>query len=217
MTGTNGLIIDVQQASLNTATVQIKTLTINGKQVTMAVFRQLLQEELFNEDGTLKGQVWGHVNYFPKPCEPDHLHVVWQKGAELRRACIFENPCRSVLATHEQRMREAASDLLAFALRNETDGLSQELCVNVTGYQLVRVTLGGIVVDNIHTPYIASEPWERRDRHRALRLTDRPSNTTAAHIEGFLARGHVYRQRVARSYAASYAICANSPHLFIAT
>lgn len=80
-------ILTTQNAQITTAAVEVKTLTISGKQVTLSVFRQLIHEDLVSEDGALNGLPWGHVNYHPWKCEgASHLHVVWQKGEELRRA-----------------------------------------------------------------------------------------------------------------------------------
>jgi len=81
--------LTVHNAQISTATVEIKTLTITGKQVTLAVFRQLIDEDLISEDGELQGVPWGTVNYHPDKCDAgDHLHVVWQKGDKLRRARV---------------------------------------------------------------------------------------------------------------------------------
>ena len=87
--------LTVHNAEIHTATVEIKTLTISGKQVTLAVFRQLPEKPLINDDGTLNGIPWGRVNYHPdkKGCDSltrvhryAHRHVVWQRGTELLRA-----------------------------------------------------------------------------------------------------------------------------------
>jgi hypothetical protein len=81
--------LTVQNAAITTASVEIKTLTVSGKQVTLAVFRQLLEQPLVREDGTLAGQPWGIVNYHPDKCAGSpvrHWHVVWQEGSELRRS-----------------------------------------------------------------------------------------------------------------------------------
>ncbi|MCZ4516849.1 hypothetical protein O3Q52_53880, partial [Streptomyces sp. ActVer] len=69
---------------------EVKTLTISGKQVTLAVFRQLREEPLIAKDGTIGGTLWGTVNYHPDKCADDreHLHVVWQQGNELRRSSV---------------------------------------------------------------------------------------------------------------------------------
>lgn len=82
--------LTVQNASITTAAVEVKTLTISGKQVTLAVFRQLREEPLIADDGTLNGQPWGYVNYHPDKCADatPHWHVVWQRGDELLRSRV---------------------------------------------------------------------------------------------------------------------------------
>jgi hypothetical protein len=84
--------LTVHNAEIKTATVEIRTLTISGKQVTLAVFRQLKEAQLVNEDGSLAGVPWGTVNYHPDKCAADdrHLHVVWQHAEELRRSKVDE-------------------------------------------------------------------------------------------------------------------------------
>jgi hypothetical protein len=87
--------IQVSEAIVHTATVEVKTLMISGRQVTLSVFRQLKNESIFDSEAmTLRGVPWGAVNYFWGDCKPDHLHVVWQYGSELRRACVWERPDR---------------------------------------------------------------------------------------------------------------------------
>lgn len=80
-------ILTTHNAQITTAAVEVKTLTISGKQVTLSVFRQLLPEDLISAEGTFTGVPWGRVNYHPWKCENsmEHLHIVWQKGDELRR------------------------------------------------------------------------------------------------------------------------------------
>jgi hypothetical protein len=83
--------LTVHNAQISTAAVEIKTLTISGKQVTIAVFRQLREERLISFDGTLNGVPWGTVNYHPDKCGDDfadHIHVVWQRGSELLRSRV---------------------------------------------------------------------------------------------------------------------------------
>jgi hypothetical protein len=91
----NGRTITTKEASLKTANISIKALTVNGKQVTMGLFRQLKDEDVIClEHLELQGVAWGHVNYFFGDCQPDHLHVVWQKGEELRRSCVYRRQDR---------------------------------------------------------------------------------------------------------------------------
>jgi hypothetical protein len=86
--------LTVQNAEIKTATVQIQTLTVSGKQVTLAVFRQLREELLLAENGTLNGVPWGTVNYHPDKCVDDHphWHIVWQRDTDLLRARVYQTP-----------------------------------------------------------------------------------------------------------------------------
>lgn len=83
--------LTVHNAEIKTAAVEVRTLTISGKQVTLAVFRQLREARLITEDGTLNGVPWGVVNYHPDKCGADaqHWHVVWQRGTELLRSLVY--------------------------------------------------------------------------------------------------------------------------------
>ncbi len=82
--------ISTHDAVVKTATVEVKVLSLSGKQVTLAVFRQLKLESILDESGKIVGVPWGTVNYCTKDC-PDnrHFHVVWQKGLELRRDAVL--------------------------------------------------------------------------------------------------------------------------------
>ena len=98
------------------ATVEIQTLTISGKQVTLAVFRQLIEEPPLNDQLEWNGTPWGTVNYHWKDCACSRgiksVHLVWQRGSELRRGSI---PADWTVSPPWQLMR-AESDTLA-ALR----------------------------------------------------------------------------------------------------
>lgn len=91
--------VNVEEATIHTLTVEVATMKINGRQVTLSVFRQLRKEDLlaYPEEGescVFRGLPWGTVHYFPDECKDanrgTHLHVVWQLGGVLRRACIDE-------------------------------------------------------------------------------------------------------------------------------
>jgi hypothetical protein len=87
--------LTVENAQIKTASVEVKTLTISGKQVTLAVFRQLPERSVIawnREHPTgLRGKAWGRVNYHPDKCaddKADHIHVVWQDETVLYRAYV---------------------------------------------------------------------------------------------------------------------------------
>jgi len=85
--------INVSQAQIKTATIEIKAITLSGKQMTLAVFRQLQNEDLIDSQTLqLKGVPWGIVNYHLSDCPTEeHYHIIWQKGNELRKAIVFKN------------------------------------------------------------------------------------------------------------------------------
>lgn len=122
-------ILTTHNAQITTAAVEVKTLTITGKMVTQSVFRQLLSEPLINEDGSLAGVPWGHVNYHPDKCGDSphrHLHVVWQLGAELRRSAValtpsFDRPKSDDYEFHP----EMASEFYTECVRSFLHGESQ--------------------------------------------------------------------------------------------
>ena len=72
--------IYVKEAQIKTAAIEIKVIKIGGKQMTLAVFRQLEGLDALLDDDI----VWGHVNYHGKDCpEFDHYHLVVQRGDEI--------------------------------------------------------------------------------------------------------------------------------------
>lgn len=83
--------LTVASAKVHTASVEIDVMKIDGKQVTLSVFRQMLHEHLIDPDsGDFLGVPWGHVNYHPDKCADaaTHLHVVWQKGSLIRQNTV---------------------------------------------------------------------------------------------------------------------------------
>ena len=86
--------LTVQNASINTMAIEVKTLTIGARQVTQGIFRQLIEEPLIAEDGALNGVPWGHVTWHPDKCDGAHAHwhIVWQRGEDLRRARVDRYP-----------------------------------------------------------------------------------------------------------------------------
>ncbi|GAB3719531.1 hypothetical protein GCM10027592_63140 [Spirosoma flavus] len=62
--------------------------------MTYAIFKQLPEEDFFDESFKITGILWGRVNYFwadHKDATDTTLHILWQKGSELRR-CILYKP-----------------------------------------------------------------------------------------------------------------------------
>jgi hypothetical protein len=85
----NGALLHKRHATVHTATIDVKVMRVDKKQVTMGLFRQLDAESIFNVDGTLAGTPWGRVNYrWAANPEGTAFHVVWQDGEQLKRSAV---------------------------------------------------------------------------------------------------------------------------------
>ena len=84
------LALDANQATISTATVTIRTLRVNNKQLTQATFRQLPTRKLIDEeDLEILGTIWGWVNYNPGRGDSSQCtQFIAQFGEELCR-CPF--------------------------------------------------------------------------------------------------------------------------------
>jgi len=104
-------LMNARNATLKTVSAELKALTVEGRQVTLSVFRQLIRADVLDrKTGDLLGVPWGTVNYFWGDCSPDHLHVVWQDGENLRRDCL-----RKVRAPQAaQELRDDAADIYSW-------------------------------------------------------------------------------------------------------
>ena len=109
--------ITIKQAQIETVSISARVIRIGKRQMTQAVFRQLELEQLYDSSiEKVKGVVWGRVNYFWDGCSHGyrgheysslgdrvHLHILWQKGEELRRDCV-PKPDTWVGNTEEDRV-----------------------------------------------------------------------------------------------------------------
>jgi len=76
------------EATVKTVSVTIQSLTVSGKQMTLAVFRQLPKAEIFDENVDIVGTPWGTVAYHIKDEGP--RWIVVEKDGLLYR-CVFPN------------------------------------------------------------------------------------------------------------------------------
>ncbi len=85
-------ILTTDDVAIKTLAIEVKVMKIGKRQVTLAVFRQLPSENLIDRNtGKLRGIPWGRVNYHVdcSAVEDYHIHVVWQKGNELRKSVVY--------------------------------------------------------------------------------------------------------------------------------
>ena len=96
--------LDASSVQISKAVVSIKVVTVDRKQMTLAVFRQLPQVSASYWDACddrEEAEPWGTVNYH-SDCRPEHrlnshLHLLWQAGDNLYRSIIMEPVLHSYL------------------------------------------------------------------------------------------------------------------------
>lgn len=82
--------IEVREAALKTFQVSIQALLVSGKQMTLAVFRQLDESRAIDRrTGEVTGKLWGRVNYH-SGCdrEDGHIHCVFEMDGSLYRDSV---------------------------------------------------------------------------------------------------------------------------------
>lgn len=109
--------ISTKQAVIKTAAIEIKSLQINAKQVTLAVFRQMdIKRILDYENLKINGFVWGRVNYCAEkhinnhfaPQDNIHIHIIWELEGKLFRDTIFKEAARNIhLPLRREEYKEA--------------------------------------------------------------------------------------------------------------
>lgn len=83
--------IQQNETTVASVAVEVKTIIIGGRQFTKGLYAQVRSECIIDyDDCTLRGIPWGYIHLHDKDCGGimDHLHVVWQKGDELRKATV---------------------------------------------------------------------------------------------------------------------------------
>jgi hypothetical protein len=89
MTETRLGAISKNQATVHTATVDVKIMRLGKKQVTLSVFRRIHQKSILRPGKlkpSLRGIPWGRVNYTWKGNEEFvAYHIVWERNSRLFR------------------------------------------------------------------------------------------------------------------------------------
>ena len=87
-----GKVLTAHNAEITTASISIKSLTIERKQVTLALFRQIQEEHIIDwKSVSLRGVGWGHVRYLIDEPPGKAINLLWQKGSELRRCIVMRD------------------------------------------------------------------------------------------------------------------------------
>jgi len=89
-------LITIENVEIKGLTVEIKSLVVGRKQLTLSLMRQFINESIVDEDYMLlKGVPWGFINYFWGDDKDKttnlYIHLIWQKQNELRRCVLRKN------------------------------------------------------------------------------------------------------------------------------
>lgn len=93
----NGSKLTTREVTIQTVDISVQAMRIGPKQVTLALFRQLVHAEVFDlESGLWNGQPWGWVHYHWDGCGMNWQawnagyakHIVWQDGELLKRDTV---------------------------------------------------------------------------------------------------------------------------------
>jgi hypothetical protein len=90
MTKLANATIPVEDAKVEERQVTVRVLTIGTKQVTQALYKQLVERDIIDEKTCeLLGTVWGWVNLHDSDCaRASHKHVVWEHEGRLLRSRV---------------------------------------------------------------------------------------------------------------------------------
>lgn len=120
-TAANGLL-RVEEEQLPLA---IKTLTVNGRHMTLPFYRQIIEEDLVDEEtGELRGTPLGFVHLHQKENCPHcpHRHILWMGEQGLRSAVVVapEDANRyAELQAESEQIQHQLNDLLGLVLVRE--------------------------------------------------------------------------------------------------
>jgi len=108
-------VINVDQVKLSKVSVDIQVIRVGSKQMTLAVFEQLVRESLIDwETLQLRGIPWGWVNRHNKECgTTNHLHIIWQAGNHLLRDDVYQRSEIPQEIESRKQVKKALADAAA--------------------------------------------------------------------------------------------------------
>ena len=105
--------IQTREANIDIMSVNIKTLHVNRKMMTLSVFRQLPVSNIYTEDGNIVNcDMWGRIKY-PIKNEGERWLVTSSNG-KLFRCDIDKTPVKSSIKQVEDQITHLQSDIIDF-------------------------------------------------------------------------------------------------------
>lgn len=232
---TRGKKLTASEVVITTATIEVKILQIGNRQFTLSVYDQLLEEPIIDpETGKLCGTPWGWVNRHTDCKEisklnVEHLHIIWQKGNELRKAiaclpwnvpryCAHPDEVPKMIACSYFRKREDRRKLATLWLtarvlageRKPFNGANRLVPFNIYGYQF-EVEIDSTAWFALSSP---TQPWARQQMVNDLRAT--VGTTKAEEVLPLLAREAEALGQLIVAWEKSYKKLERLDQLFIA-
>lgn len=209
-------VITIKEANISTLSVELKAIHINSKQMMLSVFRQIPEEKLFRNDFKLMGAPWGWVNYFwdKAPQVPDNMiHIVWQKGDELRRHRLFnfiENT-----SDHQPYYTQNLINRYVYDFAYELNEITQWLNTNYAGsgndifrkHQLSR--------PESYSKYSLENPASKEKYEQSLLLKEQLL-LRQKELEGLILGNTDYAKKYIENWRRVYQQLAALPQLYIA-
>jgi hypothetical protein len=84
--------ITTDDVAIETCSVELRVVRVGKKQMTLSVFRQIREEDCFDDEFRVVGRPWGIVNYCK--CHSghgEHHHVLWEQDGELRKCIVYKD------------------------------------------------------------------------------------------------------------------------------
>jgi len=175
--------------------VNIKVLTVGTKQVTQALYHQLVEEQLFDKNAQIQGNVWGWVNLHTS-CSSNkdqHLHAIYEREGSLKRCCVFASHSNSSDYKQLQKRLDHAGEAYVYAVALEGHGFTSngKPCMGTPLRFKVKEGIKSIEVYPFNSVY---ELWKLRDDVKRYRkeLNEAEQDETALYsLE--LAKGRLDR------------------------
>jgi hypothetical protein len=153
------IALETQDASITTATISIKVIQVNNRQMTLSTFRQLPQARLVNHiDMMLAGTPWGRVNYHWGDQNPEHIHVLFQRDGRLYREVVDPRLSRD----WPRLLQGQSAEDIAFP--HDAYDLWENVVAAVTARYYADLLLGKASHETMSYHYIWSSQYDARGR-----------------------------------------------------
>lgn len=205
--------LSVSEASIAKATVTIQTVQLNGRNLTLGIFKQIPISPIFkyycdsdgSQDYVFDGKPWGRVKCFPEREDVEYdgcVNTLYERAGHLYRYVVWsgqKNYGGPKLQEDIDRRKQSVNTLL--------------IAVRMYGEIYVASQHKGDKSHRTHLAHLKKQLKICNEHHGAYSLAEYRDRID--HHEGMIAMHEAEKERAKRSYIELYeAVCA-LPQLFI--